>query len=151
MGKLSPALRNTVILGAVIATPLALAACESKASSDGAVAVTSTDDACDLSSTSLQTGQVSFEITNSGKKVTEFYVYGPNNRVIAEVENIAPGMTGKLGVEFAEPGTYTVACKPGMVGAGIRHDIQVSGEAKAKSQAPADVNAAKARYLEYVR
>ncbi|MGB3709263.1 iron uptake system protein EfeO, partial [Gordonia sp. (in: high G+C Gram-positive bacteria)] len=42
-------------------------------------------------------------------------------------------------------------CKPGMVGAGIRHDIQVSGEAKAKSQAPADVNAAKARYLEYVR
>lgn len=151
MAKLSPALRTAVVLGAVVATPLALAACEAKSSSDGAVTVTSTDDACELSSTSLQTGQVNFEVTNSGSKVTEFYVYGQNNRVLAEVENIGPGLKGKLGVEFAEPGTYTVACKPGMVGAGIRKDVTVSGETKEKSQAPADVEAAKTRYLEYVR
>lgn len=151
MAKLSPVLRNVVVLGAVAVTPLALAACEAKSSSDGAITVNSTDDACELSSTDLQTGTASFEVTNAGDKVTEFYVYGQNNRVLAEVENIGPGLKGKLSVEFAEPGAYTVACKPGMVGAGIRRALDVTGETKEKSQAPADVEAAKARYLDYVR
>lgn len=48
MAKLSPVLRNVVVLGAVVATPLALAACEAKSSSDGAITVNSTDDACEL-------------------------------------------------------------------------------------------------------
>lgn len=151
MAKLSPVLRNVVVLGVVAATPLALAACTDKSAGDGAITVNSTDDACELSSTDLQTGQVNFEITNAGDKVTEFYVYGKNNRVLAEVENIGPGLKGKLGVEITEPGTYTVACKPGMVGQGIRQEIKVTGDTKAKSQAPADVEAAKARYLDYVR
>ncbi|AUH69721.1 MULTISPECIES: iron uptake system protein EfeO [Gordonia] len=151
MVKLSPVLRNVVVLGAVAATPLALAACEAKSSGDGAVTVTSSNDGCELSTTDLQTGTANFEISNAGSKVTEFYVYGKNNRVLAEVENIGPGLKGKLSVEFSEPGTYTVACKPGMVGTGIRQKIEVTGETKQKSQAPADVEAAKQRYLEYVR
>ncbi|MBM7368989.1 iron uptake system protein EfeO [Gordonia hydrophobica] len=151
MAKLSPVLRSAVVLGVVAATPLALAACEAKSSGDGAITVNSTDDACELSSTDLQTGKVDFEITNGGGKVTEFYVYGKNNRVLAEVENIGPGLTGKLNVEITEPGTYSVACKPGMVGAGIRQDVTVTGETKEKSQAPADVEQAKVRYLDYVR
>ncbi|WP_084638210.1 iron uptake system protein EfeO [Gordonia shandongensis] len=146
-----PIVRTVVALGAVIAVPLTVVACEAKSTGDGAVAVTSTDDACDLSTTDLTTGRTDFEITNNGGKVTEFYVYGQNNRVLAEVENIAPGMKGKLSAEFTDPGTYSVACKPGMVGTGIRSDVSVTGEATQKSQAPADVEAAKARYLEYVR
>ncbi|MGO3325834.1 iron uptake system protein EfeO [Gordonia sp. (in: high G+C Gram-positive bacteria)] len=144
-------LRTATILGLAVATPIALAACESKSDGEGAITVTSTDDACDLSSTDLQTGQVDFAVTNSGSKVTEFYVYGNNNRVLGEVENIGPGLTGKLGVEIVDPGTYTVACKPGMVGQGIRTEVNVTGDKKEKSEAPADVEAAKARYLEYVR
>ncbi|GAB20399.1 hypothetical protein GOEFS_115_00390 [Gordonia effusa NBRC 100432] len=146
------ALKTTVALGAIaIGAPLALAGCTSKTDSTDAIAVTSTNDACDLSTSDAQTGDVSFKITNSGSKVTEFYVYGNNSRVLGEVENIGPGLSGNLKVEITEPGTYAVACKPGMVGLGLRKEIKVTGEKKEKSEAPADVNAAKARYLDYVR
>ncbi|MDL9938478.1 iron uptake system protein EfeO [Gordonia sp. ABSL1-1] len=146
--------RFTTCAGAVVltvATPLLLAGCTSKADSEGAISVTSTESACDLDSTDAQTGQVDFAVTNNGNKVTEFYVYGNNNRVLGEVENIGPGVTGNLTVEIVEPGTYTVACKPGMVGTGIRSELKVSGDAKDKTEVPADVNAAKKAYIEYVR
>ncbi len=68
-------------------------------------------------------------ITNNGTKVTEFYVYGEGERVMGEVENISPGLQRKLIVQLAEPGTYQTACKPGMVGDGIRGDFKVTGDA----------------------
>lgn len=143
---------SMALLSMTVATPLALAGCTAKDSTtNGAIAVTSTNDACDLASTTAQTGDVTFKIANNGSKVTEFYVYATNNRVLGEVENIGPGLSGNLTVEITNPGTYTVACKPGMVGTGLRTQITVSGDKKAKSQTPADVNAAKARYLDYVR
>ncbi|MAU80799.1 iron uptake system protein EfeO [Gordonia sp. Z-3] len=140
-----------VLLALTVSAPLLLAGCTSKAGSDGAIAVTSSNDACDLDGTDAQTGDVNFTVTNNGSKVTEFYVYGNNNRVLGEVENIGPGLSGNLTVEVTDPGTYTVACKPGMVGTGIREEITVSGEKKDKEEVPADVNAAKERYLDYVR
>ena len=145
--------RTLAAAGAALAviTPIVLTGCTSKGSSEGAIVVTSTDDACDLETTEATTGEVDFTVTNSGSKVTEFYVYGNNNRVLGEVENIGPGVTGNLTVEIVEPGTYTVACKPGMVGTGIRTEIEVGGERKEKAEVPADVMAAKAQYLEYVR
>ncbi len=69
-------------------------------------------------------------ITNNGTKVTEFYVYGEGERVMGEVENISPpGLQRKLVVQLAEPGTYKTACKPGMIGDGIRGDFTVTGNA----------------------
>ena len=138
---------------AAIAAVALTAGCTAKSSSssDGAIAVTSTDSSCDLSRTEASTGTVDFAVTNNGDKVTEFYVYGNNNRVLGEVENIGPGLTGKLTVEVVDPGTYQTACKPGMVGDGIRTQLTVSGEKKEKSQAPASVQQAKATYLTYVR
>jgi iron uptake system component EfeO len=137
---------------AAVAGPIVLAACTDKSEpSEGDIAVTSTDDSCDLASTDAETGDVSFNVTNNGNKITEFYVYGNNNRVLGEVENIGPGLTGKLTVEIVEPGTYETACKPGMVGTGIRKQLDVSGETKEKAKAPADVEQAKASYLDYVR
>lgn len=118
---------------------------------EDAIKVTSTKTECDLGTDEAETGDVDFSVTNNGNKVTEFYVYGNNNRVLGEVENIGPGVTGNLTVEITDPGTYTVACKPGMVGSGIRKDLNVTGDKKEKSQAPADVNAARERYLDYVR
>ena len=67
-------------------------------------------------------------ITNNGDKVTEFYVYGEGERVMGEVENISPGLQRKLIVQLSEPGTYQTACKPGMVGDGIRGNFKVTGE-----------------------
>ena len=48
---------------------------------------------------------------------------------MGEVENISPGLQRKLIVQLAEPGTYQTACKPGMVGDGIRGDFKVTGDA----------------------
>ncbi|WP_194818935.1 iron uptake system protein EfeO [Nocardia sp. XZ_19_385] len=130
---------------------MVLSACTAKSSGTGDIAVTSTDSACELSSSSASTGTVTFAVANNGSKVTEFYVFGKHNRVLGEVENIGPGVTGKLVVEITEPGTYETACKPGMVGNGIRGTLEVTGEQKSKSDVPADVEQAKARYLDYVR
>ena len=93
------------------------------------ITVNASDNACELSGTENSTGPATFVITNNGTKVTEFYVYGEGERVMGEVENISPGLQRKLIVQLAEPGTYQTACKPGMVGDGIRSDFKVTGEA----------------------
>ena len=48
---------------------------------------------------------------------------------MGEVENISPGLERKLIVQLTEPGTYQTACKPGMIGDGLRGDFQVTGDA----------------------
>jgi iron uptake system component EfeO len=93
------------------------------------IAVTASDSACELSGTEGATGANTFVITNNGTKVTEFYVYGEGERVMGEVENISPGLQRKLIVQLGQPGTYQTACKPGMVGDGIRGDFKVTGNA----------------------
>ncbi|OBF25001.1 iron uptake system protein EfeO [Mycobacterium sp. ACS4331] len=116
---------------------LSLTACTAKESTDSAdgaksaneVKVTATDDACELSSTEGTTGANTFLVTNNGNKVTEFYVYGEGERVMGEVENISPGLNRKLIVQLSQPGTYQLACKPGMVGDGIRSEFTVTGDA----------------------
>lgn len=140
---------RAVVVGTAVAVPLVLSGCVAKESAS-TLDVTSTDTTCDISPMKAETGKVGFKITNSGSKVTEFYVY-EGSRVLGEVENIAPGVSGKLTVELPKPGTYAVACKPGMVGSGIRKEITVTGDEKEKSEAPADVESAKQRYLASVR
>ncbi len=138
--------------GLAVVTVLAAAACTEKSKAGaGYIAVTSTDSSCELAAASAGTGKVNFVVANQGSKITEFYVFGANNRVLGEVENIGPGVSGKLTVEITEPGSYETACKPGMVGNGIRRQLTVTGDKKAKTEVPADVNQAEQRYLDYVR
>ncbi|MDT5069489.1 MAG: iron uptake system component EfeO [Mycobacterium sp.] len=92
------------------------------------ITVNASDTACELSGTEGITGPSTFVITNNGTKVQEFYVYGEGERVMGEVENISPGLERKLIVQLGEPGTYQTACKPGMVGDGIRSDFKVTGD-----------------------
>ncbi|BBY84890.1 hypothetical protein MMUR_16450 [Mycolicibacterium murale] len=87
-----------------------------------------TDTECTLSGTENTTGANTFVITNNGSKVTEFYVYGEGDRVMGEVENVSPGLQRKLIVQLTQPGTYQTACKPGMIGDGIRGDYTVTGD-----------------------
>lgn len=93
------------------------------------ITVEASDTDCALSATQASTGPSTFVVTNNGNKVTEFYVYGKGDRVMGEVENISPGLQRKLIVNLTEPGTYQTACKPGMIGDGIRKDFTVTGEA----------------------
>jgi iron uptake system component EfeO len=116
---------------------LALTSCQAKEdksagdpkSGAAEITVNASDTACELSGTETSAGPSTFVITNNGNKVTEFYVYGEGERVMGEVENISPGLQRKLIVQLGEPGTYQTACKPGMVGDGIRSEFKVTGEA----------------------
>ncbi|WP_182358437.1 iron uptake system protein EfeO [Tomitella gaofuii] len=140
-----------VAAGLVALSPLALAACTAKSSADAdAITVNATDTSCELSADSAQTGQSTFEITNNGSKTTEFYVYDDGDRVMGEVENIGPGLTRTLIVNLPQPGDYETACKPGMVGDGIRGTFTVSGEAQQPTDKSAKLVAAAEGYKRYV-
>jgi iron uptake system component EfeO len=91
------------------------------------VAVAATDTACTLAPNRTTTGRHTFVITNNGTKVTEFYVYGTDNQVLAEAENISPGLKRTLDVEFTQPGDYKTGCKPGMTGDGIASALTITG------------------------
>ncbi|GAA0545980.1 peptidase M75 family protein [Paractinoplanes ferrugineus] len=92
------------------------------------ITVTATDTLCEIATSTLDAGTSIFSITNSGTKVNEFYIYGPGDRVLGEIENITPGLSRELHVELPA-GSYEIACKPGMIGQGIRNPITVSGSA----------------------
>jgi iron uptake system component EfeO len=128
-------MRPTLLLAVVLAVP-ALAACTENAPSGGgdgdvagasrALTVSSTDSACDLSATEAPAGTLSFDVTNAGTQVTEFYLLGEDGlRIVAEVENVGPQLTRQLVVN-APAGRYITACKPGMTGEGIRADFTVT-------------------------
>ena len=118
------------------------------------VTVTSTDDDCLVSEGEAPSGNVVFTVTNGGSKVTEFYLLGKDGlQIIGEVENIGPGLTRDL-VLRATPGSYFTACKPGMVGDGIRADFKVtdSGYKPTDTAAEAElIKTANTQYGAYVR
>lgn len=139
-------------------TTLGVAACGSSGASSastsgaGTVQVTATDSTCALSHTALSAGTTTFAITNKGSRVTEVYVYAAGDKIVTEKENLAPGLKYQLTAQI-EPGSYTVACKPGMVGSGIRTPITVSAASTASAGASADPAAAQAvaDYRAYVQ
>ncbi|MGW5557203.1 iron uptake system protein EfeO [Micromonospora sp. NPDC003944] len=131
-----------------------LAACSDsdkgdEAAAGGPIVVKASDTACEVGSTDLGAGTATFKITNSGAKVTEFYVYADGDRVMGEVENIAPGLSRELRVELPA-GTYQTACKPGMSGKGIRGALKVSGSAQPLT-ADAALGDATDNYQRYVK
>ncbi|MEL4357833.1 MULTISPECIES: iron uptake system protein EfeO [unclassified Luteococcus] len=88
------------------------------------------DSSCEVSSAKAPSGTVTFSVANNGSKVNEFYVLGSDGlRIVGEVENIGPGLSRDL-VLSIPAGDYFTACKPGMVGEGIRAPFVVtdSGE-----------------------
>lgn len=116
----------------LVAVLLGLAACSKDPApapgQAGPISVKATDTVCEVARTENGAGTVTFTVKNEGSKVTEFYVYAAGDRVMGEVENIAPGLTRELKVELAA-GTYETACKPGMIGKGIRGAFKEIGRA----------------------
>ena len=142
------------ILAAVAGTAavLSLSACADKVDEAESTnfTVTASDESCEVSGTEATTGTSTFDVTNTGKKTTEFYVYTSGGRVVGEVENIGPGATRKLVVQITDPGEYTLTCKPGMVGDGISQKLNVTGEAVAATEDEVLTQAVDG-YISYVR
>jgi iron uptake system component EfeO len=143
--------RLRLAVPAILAIPLATVACADKDEDATSYTVTATDDSCEVSSYEGTTGNNSFEVTNNGRKITEFYVYTDGGRVVGEVENIGPGASRKLLVEIPKAGDYKVTCKPGMVGEGISHDFTVTGDEVSLAEGDDKLAAAVDGYLRYVR
>jgi iron uptake system component EfeO len=120
----------------------------------GALTVSSTADACDVSAATAPSGTLTFTVTNDGGDVTEFYLLAEDGlRIVSEIENIGPGLTRDLVVQAA-PGDYFTACKPGMVGDGIRAAFTVtdSGQQVGPTGDTAEqLAAAEASYVAYVK
>lgn len=122
----------------------------SASSAGGPIAVTATDTECTVAASTAAAGTITFKVTNQGSKINEFYVYAEGDRIVGEVENITPGLSREFHVEVTEPGTYQTACKPGMVGDGIRALFTVTGEAPAPKTDDEDLKAATTGYQRYV-
>ncbi|NNG20209.1 peptidase M75 family protein [Naumannella sp. ID2617S] len=118
------------------------------------LSVNATDTSCQVSAAEAPAGKLTFSVRNSGAKVSEFYLLGEDGlRILGEVENIGPGLTRDL-VLSAPAGKFFTACKPGMVGDGIRSAFTVHPSAE---QAPvseddkAMVEQANQQYQLYVK
>ncbi|MBT2385030.1 iron uptake system protein EfeO [Streptomyces sp. ISL-11] len=145
-------LRSSVVTAAAAVTALtAISGCADK--SDGkdsdTIQVTASDDKCEVSRTSFPAGHVKINVQNKGSKVTEVYVYTPDERIITERENIGPGTKAEISAQI-KAGSYEIACKPGMKGDGIRQKVTATGDGAAKKADPA-LEKAVAEYRKYVQ
>ncbi|HEY9327869.1 MAG TPA: iron uptake system protein EfeO [Streptomyces sp.] len=141
---------SVVTAAATVAALTAVTGCAEKSDGkgEGAVQVVAKDDSCDVSKTELPAGHVELAVENKGSKVTEVYVLFPDDRIVAERENIGPGTKATITAEI-KAGSYEIACKPGMKGHGIRQKIEVSG-GKAAKRSP-EMDTAVAAYRTYVQ
>lgn len=146
-------MRKTMFALAGSAALLSLTACSGGSQDNaagGAITVAASDTACQVSTSSASAGNLTFEVSNKGTKVTEFYLYAEGDRIMGEVENIAPGLTRKLTVEVADAGKYQTACKPGMAGDGIRSDFTVTGGVAKQTDVNTQLAEATKSYAAYV-
>jgi iron uptake system component EfeO len=149
-------MRRTSLLVATLVGAAMAAACTSTAAPPGIpgrggpITVTSSDTGCELSATTAPAGVLSFTVQNTGTKVTEFYLYGTGDRIVGEVENVGPGTTRTLTTQVPQVGAYTTACKPGMVGEGVRAPFAVTGDAGPALAGDAALATAVSGYQRYV-
>ncbi|GGV78380.1 lipoprotein [Streptomyces gelaticus] len=141
---------SVVTAAATVAALTAVTGCAEKSDGkgDGALQVVAKDDSCELSKKKLPAGHVELAVENKGSKVTEVYVLFPDDRIVAERENIGPGTKATITAEI-KAGSYEIACKPGMKGHGIRQKLEVTG-GNAVKRSP-EMDKAVAEYRTYVQ
>jgi iron uptake system component EfeO len=139
-------MRLTLVASALVVAVPFLAACTENADGGAdttggnprSLTVESSDDACKISATEAPAGTLTFDVTNTGSQVTEFYLLAQDGqRIVSEVENIGPGLDREMTVSAA-PGSYVTACKPGMKGDGIRADFTVTESKDAPTTSTAE-------------
>ncbi|KNB52862.1 iron uptake system protein EfeO [Streptomyces caatingaensis] len=141
----------TVVAAAAALATVSGCAEKSDAKDSDAIRVTASDDSCEVSKTSFPAGHVKIDIENKGSKVTEVYVYAADDRIVTERENIGPGTKAEITATVKKPGSYEIACKPGMKGDGIRQKITVTGGDGTEKKSDPALDKAVAEYRTYVQ
>lgn len=141
---------SVVTAAATVAALTAVTGCAQKSDGKGdkALEVVAKDDSCEVSKKELPAGHIELAVENKGSKVTEVYVLFPDDRIVAERENIGPGTKATITAEI-KAGSYEIACKPGMKGHGIRQKLEITGGTAAK-RSP-EMDKAVAEYRTYVQ
>lgn len=78
-------------------------------SEEGVTTIEAKDFAFVPDEVSVETGEITFSVTNTGKEIHEFEVF-QGERLLDEVENITPGLTRQLTMTLGA-GTYEYACR----------------------------------------
>ena len=153
----SSIVRPTGAILAAAAITLTLSACvaNNPAGSSPTLTVDSTADDCVVSAAVAPSGTVVFDVTNSTDQTTEFYLLADDGlRVVAEIENVAPGAPRTLTASLA-PGSYYTVCKPGMVGGGVGKTeftvIDSGNSSTPTADEAAQIKAAADNYVAYVK
>jgi FTR1 family protein len=118
-----PRVRATVAGGAVVAAPIVLLVgtlgggenTSSAVASGGAgrtVNVSITDAGCEPATLKLASGPTTFVVTNKGSSTVTEYEVLQGSRALAEVENVASGLTGRFSLTL-QPGRYALRCTGG--------------------------------------
>jgi uncharacterized cupredoxin-like copper-binding protein len=144
-------IRTARVLSAV-ALVMVIAACGGDSSSGGSgrtVEISLNDDGCSPFELTLPAGSTSFHVKNDGAdSITEFEVLDSGNKVVAEKENLTPGLEGRFTVDL-QPGTYVLACPGGkthptgtltVTGASSDSSTGAAGSGTASSCIPSGTN-----------
>src|SRR5690349_19299424 len=114
----------------------------------GAVTVRVDDTSCRVTMPHAPAGPITFTIDNGGSRVTGFALSDVDGRILAEADDIGPGLGRRIVVDVADGGIYTTTCRPGMVGDGIRAPFTVTPTAVPPVR-PGDLTGAVPAYLRY--
>jgi iron uptake system component EfeO len=99
-------------------------------SADHVITVSSTDDACEVSTHTSEPGNLAFVVTNDGSDSTSFEVlaYTGGQVTVGSAPDIPVGETRTLLVPNVVPGEYITVCEPG-AGAQINANFEVEDHA----------------------
>ena len=114
------------------------------------VSVQAGDAMCELSTTRVPAGRLTFTVTNTGATDTTFVLSDAADRPVGTVTDIPPGTTRQLVVAVPAAGAYTTACRPGQAGDGIRAPFTVTDAATPPAAGAVARTAATAEYQRYL-
>ncbi len=142
-----------VALGATAVAFIGVAACssddDSASSSDTkTVKVEMTDQGCTINPDKVDAGPITFEITNTNAAAVSEVELLKDGKILAERENLAPGMAAATFSHKLDGGEYQIYC-PGATNE--KTTFTVTGQAAQASGTVADqLKAAAAEYKQYV-
>ncbi|MGW5523518.1 iron uptake system protein EfeO [Gordonia sp. NPDC003950] len=141
-----------VATGASVVALAGVAACSSSdddsSSEAKTVTVEMTNDGCTVTPDKVEAGPITFEIKNTNAAAVSEVELLQDGRILAERENIAPGMAATSFSHKLDGGTYEIYC-PGATTE--KTTFTVTGQAAQASGTVADqLNAAAAEYKQYV-
>jgi len=128
-------MRRLRVVAAGAAVAIALSGCGSstKTGASGGsgtsarkIAFTLTKAGCDPAHLELPAGATTFDVKNDGADAVSEMELQQGGRIVGEVENLTPGLSGSFTVTL-EPGTYQTACPNGTSAA--KGDLVVTGVA----------------------